>query len=130
MAVWALTGLLAVHVYCPESPRMAGLRIRKPPEKVILELAVTATPPLPHWTVIAVPAVQAHCRDTFLPSTGTEGTNSLTPATASTERIKFFLPKSCKSRITQKKVSKVAITVGIEHESMTELTSKAGVTEQ
>lgn len=84
MAVWALTRLLAVHVYSPASPRLAGLITREPPEMVILESAVMVAPPLPHWTVISVPAVHVHLRDTFLPSTAIVGTDRLTPATAST----------------------------------------------
>lgn len=87
VAVWALTGLLAVHVYSPASLRLAGLMIREPPEMVILESAVMAAPPLPHWTVISVPAVHVQLRDTFLPSTATEGTNRLNPATPSKGRI-------------------------------------------
>lgn len=86
MAVWALTGLLAVHVYSPASLRLAGLMMREPPEMVILESAVTVEPPLPHWTVISVPAVHVQLRDTFPPSNGTKGTDKLTPATASMGR--------------------------------------------
>ena len=131
MAVWALTGLLTVHVYSPASPRLAGLMTSEPPEMVILASGVTAAPPLPHWTVISVPAVHVHLRDTFLPSTATEGTNTLAPATASAERVKNVLPKSCKSRITHRRFLKGSITVGTEHAmSMRELTSKVGVTEQ
>lgn len=90
MAVWALTGLLTVHVYSPASARLAGLMTREPAEIVILELAVMVVPPLPHWTLSSVPEVHVHLRDTFLPSTATEGTTRLTPLTASTGRVKLF----------------------------------------
>lgn len=85
-AVWALTGLLAVHVYSPASLRLAGLITRESPEMVILESAMMAASPLPHWTVISVPAVHVHLRVTFLPSTAIVGTDSVIPVTASTAR--------------------------------------------
>lgn len=113
MAVWALTGLLTVHVYAPVSPRMAGLMTREPPVMVILESAMMAAPPLPHWTVISVPAVHVHIRDTFFPSTATEGTNRLTPVTASTGRVKHVLPEKLQNY--PEKVSKGTFTVGMEH---------------
>lgn len=83
VAVWTLIGLLAVQVYPPASPRLAGLITREPAEMVILESGLMAVPPLSHWTEISVPAVHVHLRDTFLPSTATVGTNRLVPATAS-----------------------------------------------
>jgi len=92
VAVWALTGLLAVHVYSPASPRLAGLMTREPPEIVILESAVMVEPSLPHWTVISVPAVHVQLRDTLLPSTATEGTNRLTPDTAAIKEKKKKKP--------------------------------------
>lgn len=98
MAVWALTGLLTVHEYSPASPRLAGLMTREPSEMVILESAVMAAPPLPHWTVISVPAVHVHRRDTFLPSTAIVGTNRLTPLTASTRRGKNILSKEMRKQ--------------------------------
>lgn len=55
---------------------------------VILESAVMVKPPLAHWTLISVPAVQAQVRVTFPPSTVTEGIDKVTPATASV-RIKY-----------------------------------------
>lgn len=86
VAVWALMGLLAVQVYSPTSLRWAGLITRESPEMVILASGMMVAPPLPHWTVISVPAVHVHLRDTFLPSTATVGTSRLMPATASTGR--------------------------------------------
>lgn len=104
VAVRALTGLLTVHVYSPVSARLAGLMTSEPPEMVILELAVMVSPPLPHWTVISVPAVHVHLREIFLPSTATEGTNRLTPATASTETVKNkrFLQRAAKAELSRK----------------------------
>lgn len=104
MAVRALTGLLTVHVYSPASPRLAGLMTSEPPEMVILELAVIVEPPLPHWTVISVPAVHVQLREIFLPSTATEGTNRLTPTTASTERLKKkrFVQRAAKAELSRK----------------------------
>lgn len=86
VAVWALMGLLAVQVYCPASLRCAGLITRERPEMVVLASGLMAAPPLPHWTLIAVPAVHVQLRDTFLPSTATVGADRLIPATASTGR--------------------------------------------
>lgn len=127
MAVWALTGLLTVHEYSPASPRLAGLMTREPSEMVILESAVMAAPPLPHWTVISVPAVHVHRRDTFLPSTAIVGTNRLTPLTASTRRgKKYFIKRDAKAELPRKG----AIIIGTEHKSMKKLTSKVGVMEQ
>lgn len=104
MAVWALTRLLAVHVYSPASPRLAGLITREPPEMVILESAVMVAPPLPHWTVISVPAVHVHLRDTFLPSTAIVGTDRLTPATASTGKggKKMFYRRAANAELPRK----------------------------
>lgn len=75
-----------------------------------------AAPPLPHWTVISVPAVCVQLRDTFLPSTAILGTNRLTPATASTERVKKKrkdLSKSCKMQNYLERISKGTTTVGM-----------------
>lgn len=104
MVVMKLTGLLTLHVYAPASLRLAGFITREPPEMVILESPVMTEPPLRHWTVISVPPVHVHLRDTFLPSTACEGTNRFTPATASMERAKYkyIIAKSCKSRTTEK----------------------------
>lgn len=119
MAVWALTRLLTVHVYSPVSLRLAGLMMREPSEMVILESAVMVLPPLPHWTVVSVPAVHVQLRDTFLPSTAIEGTTRLTPATASTGRLKNKdVSKELQKQNYPERVSKGIITVGIEHESM------------
>lgn len=115
MAVWALTGLLAVHVYSPASPRLPGLMTREPPEMVILESAVMVAPPLPHWTVISVPAVHVHLRDIFLPSTATVGTDTLTPATASTGKAKKYFIKEQQMQNYPEKVSDGTIVVGIGH---------------
>lgn len=90
MAVWVLTGLLGVHVYSPASSRLTVLMTRVlvwvTTEMVILESAVMVEPPLAHWTLICVPAVQAQVRVTFPPSTVTEGTVKVTPATASAKK--------------------------------------------
>lgn len=88
VAVLALTRLLTVQVYSPVSARLAGLMTSEPAEMVILESAVMVEPPLPHCTEVSVPAAHVQLRDTFLPSTATEGTNRLTPATVSTGREK------------------------------------------
>lgn len=82
MAVRALTGFVTVQVYSPASLRLAGLMTSEPAEMVILESPLMAEPPLPHWTAVSVPAVHVQFRDTFLPSAATEGTDKLTPATA------------------------------------------------
>lgn len=87
VAVWALTGLLAVQVYSPASLRLDGLMTREPPEMVILESATTAAPSLPHRTVTSVPAVHVQLNDTFLPSVAMEGAVRLTPVTASAGRV-------------------------------------------
>lgn len=112
MAVWALTGLLAVHVYSPASLRLAGLMMREPPEMVILESAVTVEPPLPHWTVISVPAVHVQLRDTFPPSNGTKGTDKLTPATASMGR-KINFTKEPQKQKCREKILKLTTTIGM-----------------
>lgn len=104
MAVWALTGLLAVHVYSPASLRLAGLMMREPPEMVILESAVTVEPPLPHWTVISVPAVHVQLRDTFPPSNGTEGTDKLTPTTTSMGRKMKLYQRAAKAEMSRKRL--------------------------
>lgn len=88
MAVPALMGLLAVHVYSPASLRLAGLMTRESPETVILPSATMAAPPLPHWTVTSVPDAHVHLRVTLFPSTAAVGTTMLTPATESVERAK------------------------------------------
>lgn len=87
VAVWALTGLLAVQVYSPASLRLDGLMSREPPEMVILESATTDAPSLPHWTVTSVPAVHVQLNDTFLPSVAMLGAVRLTPVTASAGRV-------------------------------------------
>lgn len=86
VAVWALMALLAVQVYSPASLRCAGVITRESPVMVILASGLMVAPPLPHWTVISVPAVQVHLKDTFLPSTATVGTSRPIPTTASTGR--------------------------------------------
>lgn len=92
VAVWALMALLAVQVYSPASLRCAGEITRESPVMVILASGLMVAPPLPHWTVISVPAVQVHLKDTFLPSAATVGTSRPIPATASTRRGgKWFL---------------------------------------
>lgn len=78
--------LLAVQVYSPASLRCAGVITRASPVMEILASGLMVAPPLPHWTVISVPAVQVHLKDTFLPSTATVGTSRLVPSTASTGR--------------------------------------------
>lgn len=112
MAVWALTGLLAVHVYSPASVRLAGLMMREPPEMVILESGVTVEPPLPHWTVISVPAVHVQLRVTFPPSNATEGTETLTPATPSMGR-KINFTKEPQKQKCREKVLKLTTTIGV-----------------
>lgn len=131
MAVWALTGLLAVHVYSPASLRLAGLMMREPPEMVILESAVTVEPPLPHWTVISVPAVHVQLRDTFPPSNGTKGTDKLTPATASMGRkINFTKAEMLRKDFKINDYYRYEPECLREKENERELTSKVGVTEQ
>lgn len=48
-----------------------------------LEFEVRAEPPLPHSTLVSVPLVQVQRTDTLPPSRATDGTNRVTPSTAS-----------------------------------------------
>lgn len=97
---------------------------------LILESAVMVTPPLLHWTVTSVPEIHVQLKDTFLLSTATEGTYTVTPVTASTKgnvkkKEAFYL------RCTQRKCFLNSHYCGHgAGEREREYTSKARVTEQ
>lgn len=85
MAVWLLTGLLTVQLYWPASFLFTGLIIRDPGLMRKRGSDGRLAFPLPHVTLAVVPEVQLQVKDTLPPSIATEGTDRLTPPTATEE---------------------------------------------
>lgn len=88
---------------------------------VILELAVTGTPPLLHWTVTPVPELHVQLKDAFLFSTA-EGASRVTPVTASTKKIHKKRKNFTLELKTQKMFLKQPLLAKMEPESVREST--------